>query len=197
VLLLGDSFFALSHELSADLEALAQSAGALSANQHYRDNSNLTANALSLGGRGIATQFADGIASAPVKVVIMNGGGADVSLGTCDTVDATCPVIAAAATAAEDLLSTMASAGVQHVVYAFYPNPVDPGVQAKMDALRPLIQGACASSPVPCHWLDLRTPFATHYSEYILPDGLNPTPAGSQASAAAIWQTMQQSCIAQ
>jgi len=197
VLLLGDSFFALSHELSADLEAVAQSAGALSAGQHYRDNSNLTANALSLGGRGIATQFADGLASAPVKVVIMNGGGADVSLGTCDTVDATCPVIAAAATAAEDLLSTMASAGVEHVVYAFYPNPVDSSVQARMDALRALIQGACESSPVPCHWLDLRPTFANHYSEYILPDGLNPTAAGSQAAAAAIWQTLQQNCIAQ
>jgi hypothetical protein len=197
VLLLGDSFFALSHELGADLETIAQSAGTLAPGQHYRDNSNLTANALSLGGPGIATQFADGIASAPVKVVVMNGGGADISLGTCNTADATCPMIAAAASAAEDLLSTMANSGVEHVVYAFYPNPIDPGTQAKMDALRPLIQGACASSPVPCHWLDLRPTFAGHYNEYILPDGLNPTPAGSQAAAAAIWQTMQQSCVAQ
>jgi len=197
VLLLGDSFFALSHELGVDLEALAQSAGALPAGQHYRDNSNLTSNALALGGHGIATQFTDGLASAPVKVVIMNGGGADISLGTCETADASCPVIAAAASAAEDLLTAMANAGVEHVVYAFYPNPVDSGAQAKMDALRPLIQGACEGSPVPCHWLDLRPTFANHYGEYILPDGLNPTSTGSQAAAAAIWQTLEQYCIAQ
>jgi hypothetical protein len=66
-----------------------------------------------------------------------------------------------------------------------------------IDVLRPLIQASCAASPVTCHWLDLRPTFAGHYADYILPDGINPTQAGSEASAAAIWSLMQQRCIAQ
>jgi hypothetical protein len=128
----------------------------------------------------------------------MNGGGADVLAGTCDTPPTqSCPVLANAAAATQQLLSQMAADGVQHVVYAFYPNPVDAALQAKMDALRPLVQQACDSSPVPCHWLDLRPTFAGHYGDYVLADGMNPTDAGSAATAAAIWSTMQQNCVAQ
>jgi len=102
-----------------------------------------------------------------------------------------------AVAAVGQLFSQMAQDGVQHVVYFFYPDPVDVALQAKMDVLRPLVQGACASSPVSCHWLDLRPTFAGHYADYVLADGRNPTDAGSAATAAAIWTTMQQNCIAQ
>jgi hypothetical protein len=66
-----------------------------------------------------------------------------------------------------------------------------------MDALRPLIQGACEASAVACHWLDLRADFADPYAAYVMPDGINPTAAGSQASARAIWAIMQRNCAAQ
>jgi hypothetical protein len=197
VLLIGDSFLATSHQITAYLEDFARDAGALSTGERYRDNSRLTANALAYGGNGLADQYADGVAEAEVKVVIMNGGGADAFLGSCEAADASCPLLSAAAAAAETLFSTMAEDGVLHVVYAFYPDPIDAGVRAKMDALRPLIQSVCETSPVPCHWRDLRPIFAGKYDEYVIADGMNPTAAGSQASAAAIWATMETHCVAQ
>lgn len=197
VLVIGDSFFASSHQITAYLEAQARSAGAVSAGERYRDRSSLLANSLAFGGTGIADQYASGIAEAEVRVVIMDGGGADALLGSCDTADASCPTVTAAAAAAQDLLAKMAADGVQHVVYVFYPDPGDPNVRARVDALRPLLQSACEGAAVPCHWLDLRAVFAGHYAEYIQADQLNPTDAGSRASAQAIWDVMTQSCIAQ
>jgi hypothetical protein len=197
VLLIGDSFFASSHQVTAYLEDAARSASALTAGERYRDNSRLIDNALALAGTGIANQYQDGVAESDVQVVIMNGGGADVLLGSCDTVDASCPVIADAAAAARDLLAQMATDGVRQVIYVSYPDPTDASVRAKMDALRPLLQDACDGAAVPCHWLDLRSAFAGRYAELILPDGLNPTASGSQVTARAIWDVMQQYCVAQ
>lgn len=197
VLLIGDSFFASSHQVTAFLEDIARGAGVLSVGERYRDNSRSIGNALALGGTGIADEYAAAVAESAVRVVIMNGGGADVLVGACDTVDASCPVIADAAAAARTLLAKMALDGVLEVVYASYPDPVDASVRAKMDALRPLLQDACDGSAVTCRWLDLRATFAGRYDELILPDGLNPTAAGSQVTAQAIWDVMQQNCIAQ
>ena len=198
VLFLGDTFIATSHQLPVDVEDLARQAGSLAASDQYRDNSTLTGNFLALTRSTIADQYVEGQTSNPVKVVIMNGGGADVLDGTCDNPPtASCPVLVNAATAAQQLFSQMAQDGVQHIVYFFYPDPVDADLKAKMDVLRPLIQGACEGSSVPCHWLDLRPTFAGNYGEYILADGRNPTDAGSAATAAAIWTTMQQNCVAQ
>jgi len=197
VLLIGDSFLASSHQITAYLEDLARSAGAVTAGERYRDKSGLVANALALGGNGIADQYSSGVSESAVKVVVMDGGGADALLGSCATADASCPVVAAAAAAARDLLSKMATDKVQHVVYAFYPDPIDTNVRATINALRPLVQTACESAALPCHWLDLRPVFAGHYADYVQADGLNPTAAGSRASAEAIWAVMQQYCVAQ
>jgi hypothetical protein len=203
VLLIGDSFFASDHQITTYLEDLARSAGSLPAAENYRDNSQLVSNGLAFGGNGILDQYSEASASAAVKVVIMNGGGADVLLGNCAEVSPECPLIADAANAAQALLARLAEDGVLHVIYAFYPDPQEVmtrdnrPVRERMDVLRPLIASICESSPVPCHWLDLRTIFDGRYAEYVKADGLNPTPAGSQATAAAIWQTMERFCIAQ
>jgi hypothetical protein len=154
-------------------------------------------NSLALGGNGILDQYNEGFAEASVDVVIMNGGGADVLVGSCDVPDASCPVLAAAAAAANELFAKLADDGVRHVIYAFYPDPADASVRARMDAFRPLAESACAASPVACEWLDLRPIFADHYANYIQSDGLNPTATGSQATAAAIWSVMRARCIAQ
>jgi hypothetical protein len=198
VIFLGDSFVATSHQIPTDVEGFARQAGTLAAGEHYRDISSLTGNSLALESPYLADKYTSAQAESPVRVVIMNGGGADIFLGACDTPPTeSCPALANAAAAVPPLLAQMAQDGVQHVVYFFYPNPVDATLQAKMDVLRPLIQGACENSPVPCHWLDLRPTFAGHYSDYILADGKNPTDTGSAAAAAAIWNTMQQNCVAQ
>ena len=197
VLVIGDSFFASTHQITAYLEGLARDAGVLSVGERYRDRSSLVANALALAGNGIADQYTSGISEAAVKVVIMNGGGADALLGSCDSANASCAVITAAAAAAQSLFAKMATDGVEQVVYAFYPDPGDTNVRARVDALRPLLQSACDNAPLPCHWLDLRTVFAGHYPEYLQADQLNPNDAGARASAEALWATMQQYCVAQ
>jgi lysophospholipase L1-like esterase len=197
LLVIGDSFFAATHQITAYLEGLARDAGAVSVGERYRDRSSGQSNALALGGNGILDQYTSGATDAAVKVVIMNGGGADALVGTCDNANASCAVISAAAQAAQALFAKMATDNVAHVVYAFYPDPGDANVKAKIDALRPLIQNACEDAPLPCHWLDLRTVFAGHDAEYLQPDQLNPSDTGARASAAAIWAVMQQYCIAQ
>ena len=197
VLIIGDSFFATTHQITAYLESLARDAGAVSVGERYRDRSSLVANALALGGNGLADQYTSSVSEAEVKVVVMDGGGADVLLGSCDSANASCAVITAAAAAAQSLFAKMATDGVEQVVYAFYPDPGDASVKAKVDALRPLIQSACESAPLPCDWLDLRPVFAGHYADYVQADQLNPTDAGARASAEAIWAAMQQYCIAQ
>jgi hypothetical protein len=196
VLIVGDAFLASSHQITAYLEDLARNAGALATGERYRDNSTTIGNALALGGNGIETQYTSAASEADVKVVIMNGGGADLLVAACkDPSD--CAPIAAAASAAEQLFAKMAAEGVAHVVYAYYPDPDDADLRAAVDALRPLLQSACDKSPVPCHFLDLRTTFAGHRDQYLQNSGLNPTAAGAQASAEAIWATMQAFCIAQ
>jgi len=197
VLLVGDALLA-SHQVTTDLQDLAHQAGSLGASDLYRDNSSIPGNSLALTTPNIASQYVQGQASSPVKVVIMDGGGADVLGGTCSSpVTASCPLLVNAAVAAEQLLAQMAQEGVQQVVYFFYADHADPVVLAKTDLLRPLIQSACENSPVPCHWLDLRPTYAGHSSEYIQADGISPTNAGAAAIAAAIWATMQQNCVAQ
>jgi hypothetical protein len=197
VLLIGDSFFATDHQIAAFLEELARSAGVLSVGERYRDASRLTNNALALTGEGIRNQYESSASDSPVKVVIMNGGGADILLGACDVVDENCPVIVAAAQAFEELMVTMADGDVTNVVFVGYPGSDRAAVRAKMDVLLPVLEARCAASPVPCTWLDLQPVFEDHNDEYVLGDGLNPTAAGSQATAAAIWSTLEEECIAQ
>jgi hypothetical protein len=197
VLIVGDSFLATSHQITAYLEALARNAGAIQTGERYRDASRLTSNALALSNKGILDQYQSAASETEVKVVVMNGGGADVLLGSCETIDASCPLLSAAAAALDEVLRAMFENGVAGVVFASYPDPVPMEVRAKMDVLRPLLEASCAASPVPCHFVDLREVFADHYADYILADGMNPTALGAEASAQAIWALMQDNCLAQ
>jgi hypothetical protein len=197
VVILGDSFIALSHQMTGYLEELARAGGAVAAGDRYRDNSTMNGNALAIGTSVIADQYATARSEGTIKLVIMDGGGGDLLTGTCDTPPtADCPVMVNAVTAASQLFSTMEQDAVADIVFFFYPNPVDASLRAEVDVLRPLIQGACESSPVPCHWVDLRPAFDGH-DEYILADGRNPTSAGSEAAAATVWALMQTDCLAQ
>ncbi len=197
VLVIGDSFLGATHQVTAYLEDRARNSGALSMGERYRDNSGVTANALSLGGHGIAAQYASAAAESPVKVVIMDGGGTDLLVGACDTPSADCQVLHDASAAAADLFGQMGRDGVQNVVYVFYPDYEDAAIHDKMDSLRPLIQAACAASPVPCLFVDLRPTFAGHLAEYTDASNILPSALGAEAAADAIWSTMQDACVAQ
>jgi len=196
VVVLGDTFIAATHEITAEVEQLARDAGALPAGQRYRDESTMTTNTLALTGHGILSQYQRAVEDAAVEVVIMDGGGSDMLLGRCDGVNADCPVIADAVVAIEDLFAQMATDGVGNVLYVFYPDADDGELRARMDALRSLASEACESAPLPCLFLDLRPVFADHV-EYLSSGGLNPSTAGARATAKVIWDAMQRACIAQ
>jgi hypothetical protein len=197
VVLLGDIFFALTHGITAFVEDAARQSGVLSAGERYRDFSSVMGNTLALLGNGIADQYAAATEEGPAKVVIMTGGGADVLIGSCDVVDADCPLLVEASSAASALFERMASDGVEHIVYVFYPNPSDATLREEVDMLRPLLRTACEASPTPCHWVDLRPAFAGNEATYLNGEGTTPTTAGARASATAIWSVMRQQCIAQ
>jgi hypothetical protein len=197
VVILGDAFFAANHRITAFLEDMARQSGALASGERYRDASNLTDNALAFAGAGIEGQYLAASAESAIEVVIMTGGGADVLLGSCDVVAPDCPLLVAAADAARSLFQRMAEDGIEHVVYAFYPDPSDAELREEVDALRPLIASACDESPVPCHWVDLRPAFAGHEASYLEAMGTSPTSEGAEIAAGQIWDVMQQQCVAQ
>jgi hypothetical protein len=197
VVILGDAFFAVEHRVTAYLEDAARASGALSIGQRYRDYSSLVGNTLALQGNGIEQQYLAAAAESAVKVVIMNGGGGDVLVGSCEVISAECPLLTAAAAGARALFERFATDSVEHVVYAFYPDPVPAELREEVSTLRPLLEAACAESPVPCEWIDLRATFEGKEDSYLSADGTVPTAAGAEAAAGAIFATMQRACIAQ
>lgn len=195
LIVIGDSFFAASREITRQLEALARSAGLLPEGSSLRDYSQLIDNSLALAGPGIANQYAEALAQGAVRAVVMNGGGADAILGSCETPDANCPVVSAAVSAAEELLTRMQDDGVLDVVYAYYPNPLNDAQRVMVDALRAPLEAVCRSAPLRCHWIDLRPAFEGNYDEYVSGDGLNPTTAGATATASEIWNALVTNCV--
>jgi hypothetical protein len=183
-LVVGDSFFASEHRLTPALEAKAP--------QRYRDQSSLFDNTLALFGRGIAAQYAAGKAAGSVRLVVMAGGGADALLGSCDADVDACPALRGAASAASDLLTQMANDHVERVVYVYYPDPTDAALRTKIDTLRPMLRHVCEGASIPCRWVDLRSIFDGKSTDYLASDGMNPSAAGAEASATAIWQAIVQ-----
>jgi len=198
VVVLGDVFVAQTHAIVAELESLAQQAGALGPSENYRDYSSPNQNSLSIEGGLLLSRYTAARDEAEVKVVVMNGGGSDALARSCGVGGPTpdCPFVLEAVAGANQLLSQMASDGVEDVVWFYYPDPMDQQLRAELDVLRPLLEDACAQSPVACHWVDLRPSFDGHFSEYMQSDFV-PTAEGARAAAAAIWATMERDCIAQ
>jgi len=60
--------------------------------------------------------------------------------------------------------------------------------------LRPLLRDACEESAVPCHFLDLDPIWQP---EYTGDTAIQASDAGGVAIAEAIWDIMQEHCIAQ
>lgn len=186
VLVIGDSFLALSREITKQLEQNAKNAGIMDSNDHFRDNS-VSGTMLSGGiSPTIPVQYQNGANSGTVKYVIMDGGGNDCLGGNVNN----------AVTAAKSLYQQMGKDGVVKVFYLFYPDPVGSlasSLKPKLDTLRPQIQDIVTKSTAPkAYWLDLRPVFEGKYSQYILSDGIHPTTQGSVAAANAIWAQMQE-----
>jgi hypothetical protein len=195
--------------------------------------------ALNYGGNGqfnIPYQF-DSMAvpaNPDIKVVITDGGGNDIlidnrqCLTTAVQGDTQCHMVIDAVVAkAKQLLQDMASKGVQHIVYMFYPHidttAIFTGTDANdwLDYVYPLAaqlccgattapQGApdltCHGSPasgVDCTFIDTRPELAGHNdpnnkSTYWFDGlGIHPTQPGTDLIVAKMWAQMQKYCIAQ
>ncbi len=185
VLVIGDSFLALSHEITNRLEQNAKNAGILDSSDKFRDNS-VSGTMLSGGiSPTIPTQYQNGVNAGTVKYVIMDGGGNDCIAGN----------VSNAVSAARTLFQQMEKNGLVKVFYLFYPDPqggLAGTLKPNLDTMRPQIQSIVTSSTKPKgYFLDLRPTFEGKYSSYILSDGIHPTTAGSYAAADAIWAEMQ------
>jgi phospholipase/lecithinase/hemolysin len=220
VVMIGDSYFALSEsasvptgEITAHLESIATAAGALASGDGYRyyyaSGANMATTYTNSTITPIPTQFANAVAANPdIKYVIMDGGGNDILLENTDCILASpdAGISAACETAVENaigaataLFQTMKAAGVEKVIYFFYPNlPTthDPSVNVILDYAFPLVQAACASAPLPCDFIDTRPAFAGKDATYIGPDNIHPTTAGSDVIGGLIWNEMQSQCVA-
>jgi len=196
ILVIGESFIAMSHEITSNLQQNFRSAGVIPGSDTIRDNA---VSGMRLAGGGSPTipqQYANGAAQGQVRYVVMDGGGNDCLGGSCSNPPtSSCTDLQNAVTAARNLLAKMATDGVRKVVWFWYPDPQQDlgGLKAKLEVLRPMIQSLVESSVNPkCYWLDLRPVFAGKYSQYITGDGIHPTSAGCKATSDAIWSLMQQ-----
>ncbi len=219
VVMIGDSYFALSEttsppagEITKELLSLASSAGALATGDSYRYYYESGANmALTYTSTitPIPTQFANAVKANPdIKYVLMDGGGNDILLENTDCIKAAAgtpissacqTVVQNAVSAASTLFQAMKTAGVEKIVYFFYPHlPTTnfPSVNAVLDYSAPLVQAACAASPVPCYFVDTRPAFNGNDATYIGPDNIHPTTAGSDVIAHLLWSEMTQACVA-
>jgi hypothetical protein len=185
VLVIGDSFLALSHDITKRLEQNAKNAGIMDLSDNFRDSS--VSGTMLNGGISptIPTQYKNGVNAGTVKYVIMDGGGNDCMMGSVD----------GAANSFKSLLKQMESDGIVKIFYLFYPDAMGSmagTLNPNLNKLRPIIQDAVTKSTAPKgYFLDLRPTFEGKYSQYILSDGIHPTTAGSNAAADAIWTEMQ------
>jgi hypothetical protein len=180
VLWIGDSWQLLpaGQEAHTQVRNLARTANAIGPNDDYTIKAAPASTIAAIEQQYITQEAATG----NVKVVIMDGGTWDtINNGSATTVIPTFT----------ELLSTVASnQTVTDVVYFLMSSDV-PGV----DQLRPGLEAACASSAVPCHFIDLQTSWsAGDDTGGAIPV---PTAAGAAIIAQQIWATMQAHCIAQ
>jgi lysophospholipase L1-like esterase len=198
VVLLGDSFFAQTHEITAELERLSRASGALPAGATYRDHSSALITPFG-GTADLANQYATARDEGPVRVAIVMAGGPDLLIQApcAEPVEDGCPALQNALAGTEALFQQMANDGVEAIVNVFYPETLDATLNERVALLRPRSRDLCASSPVSCHFLDLGPTFEGRSEAYLVDDGINPSSEGAVASAAVIWSEMQRLCLAQ
>ena len=195
--MLGDALIELSTFVS-QLEALAQTAGALDRDTGFRSYATSLNSFLGVDTFPISAQYEAARTEGPVRMVMMNGGETDTLQLTCgDNPTSACPALIAAAAGATQLFATMAADGVREVVYFYYAEPFNqPAVLSELNALRPLLRAACENAPLTCHFLDLRPAFEGREDQYYAHDGLVFNDAGAGAAAKAVFDVVQRYCIA-
>ncbi|HEY3499397.1 MAG TPA: SGNH/GDSL hydrolase family protein, partial [Polyangiaceae bacterium] len=189
VLFIGESFIAAS-SIPEETSKLAREAGSLGANDNYVDKS-VSGTWIGNGAsNSIPAQYRSN--SNGVRFVLMNGGGNDCWQGGQESHRT------AALNAARDLFQDMAENGVEKVVYFFYPDPIGSqfaSLTACLDLLRPAMKEVCDGQTSPeCYWVDLRETWEGH-PEYTS-DGIHVAGPGNVPTATAIFESMQENCVA-
>jgi hypothetical protein len=189
VLFIGESFIAAS-SIPEETTKLARAAGSLGASDSYVDKS-VSGTWIGNGaGNSIPAQYRDN--SDGVRFVLMNGGGNDCWQGGMESHRT------AALNAAETLFGDMAENGVEKIVYFFYPDPIGgnfASLTACLDLLRPAMKALCDEQTAPkCYWVDLRETWEGH-PEYTS-DGIHVAGPGNVPTATAIFESMQENCVA-
>lgn len=189
VLFIGESFVAAS-SIPEETTKLARAAGSLTANDSYVDKS-VSGTWIGNGAaNSIPNQYTNN--SSGVRFVLMNGGGNDCWQGGQESHRT------AALNAAKKLFQDMGAKGVKKVVYFFYPDPIGASfasLTACLDLLRPAMKTLCDQQTAPtCHWVDLREAWNGH-PEYTT-DGIHVADPGNKPTAAAIFKSMTDNCVA-
>ncbi|MFT3924307.1 MAG: SGNH/GDSL hydrolase family protein [Myxococcales bacterium] len=230
VAVLGDSYVALdptyvkfdTHPFTRNLEALARSAGALGESEQYR---RLAVSGASMNGfPNVPAQLDGALESDPdLKLIIMDGGGNDVLVNnrqclehaTADELlrDESCVgTVDDVLAAAQGMFDKASAAGVESVVYFFYPhlpgyasgylNLAGTYPNVMLDYAYPRMQAFCTGQhALPCTFVDMRPVFDTDGDGAPDPgminvDGIHPTEASSKLLAAEVWKVMRRECLA-
>ena len=139
-------------------------------------------------------------ANADIKTVVMTGGGNDVIqvpsvLSACQTFDDACKAeIDTISAAVEELMTKMADAGVEDIIYLGYYYPTLWDLSATTDYSRTETAKTCLSdgsgpAGVRCHHIDPIELESTPIPLGI--DGIHPTKAGYDRLAELVWARMQ------
>jgi hypothetical protein len=217
VALLGDSYINwVSHSFPADLFK--------EAGNTFR---NYAVGAYSMGSGGIGfipPQLDEAYAEDPdLKFIVMSGGGNDILVpdtvmfprgGDCkmsqmSPMIADCQkIVDKALDAAEEMLDTGISYGIEHVVYFFYPNVPEGTLvgglfpNAILEYAAPRVKEFCDTTfertggKASCYFVDLRPAFKGH-PEYFAPTDIHPNTVGSAVMAKEVWKVMKDNCVAQ
>lgn len=207
VVMIGDSYLAIT-TVPTELFVHARLNGSLGPDETWR---RYDQGGTQMGNGQIPGQFQAAVNEDPViSTVVMTGGGNDVLIGDANGClqnpppeDAACvAAIDVVFAAAEQLMMDMADAGVEKVVYFFYPHLPEWGFisgakREVLDYAYPLAQALCESAPMDCIFVDTRDAFAGHEDEYFMVDGIHPNAAGSAVIGELVWDAMLDNCVAQ
>jgi hypothetical protein len=194
VVWIGDSWAFRPGTQHTRLTELARQAGTLALNEDY--SFDLPKDGASMA--DVARQYEMRQAGATkIKVLLMDGGTWDPVIANLTGMSVPAAMDDSIANFKAFIAKVENDGTVQHIVYFLMPElPTIPGVAE----MRPQLQRTCAESAVPCHFLDLDPLWEMRRNDepsYTADDGIQASEKGGTVIAEAIWQIMQDECIAQ